>query len=480
MSSKNNFQLFILTILLLFFRPEIVLCQNEVYSAKQTTFSKDIYEEFSPSFYNKGLVFCSNRKNVSAFSYQNSSKSFVSLFYTEINDTNKTNKISFFANELTTQLNDGPAAFSSDGNTVYFSRNISSHKILKDRRDSKNNIGIFYSNLHKGKWIRIEAFPFNSTNYSIKTPSINISGNRMFFSSDQPGGYGGFDLYYSDFTNNKWQEPINLGPKVNTAANEVFPFVANDNKLFFSTAGHGGLGGLDIFYTREINNIWINPVHVESAINSSFDDFGLITDNNLTSGFFSTNRNGSDDIFYFRKNLIQFESCSEQKENKFCFQFSDERLNLNDTVNAMYEWDFGNKVKINGERVKYCFPKEGKYTVVLRVLNPENGDTINTPEPYSFELKNKEQAFINSTVNGYVGEPIEFDATQSNLPNFKIDEYYWDFGEGFSHTGIMKTYSFSKEGEYIVKLGLYGTAGDMEEITKVCVFKKIIIEKKQK
>ncbi|NOQ24193.1 MAG: hypothetical protein GQ564_02425 [Bacteroidales bacterium] len=480
MDIKLKFQILILAFIFLFLRSEFSMCQVDVYSTQLTAFSLDKYEEFSPSFYNNGLVFCSDRENVSIFSYQDSSKSLVSLFYAEINDTNKTNKISFFANELTTQLNDGPVTFSRDEKTIFFSRNLSSHKILKGAKRRNKHIGIFFSKKHKEKWNSVESFPYNSTEFSIKTPSLSSNGNRIYFSSNQPGGFGGFDLYYSDFIDNKWQKPVNLGASINTFADESFPYIASNNNLYFSSAGHGGLGGLDIFYTLEINNTWLNPIHLESTINSTFDDFGLITNNKLISGFFSSNRTGNDDIYIFNKNLIQFENCNKQKENKFCLQFFDERFTVNDSIDLIYEWDFGNNTKIIGEKIKYCFPKEGEYSVKLRIINLVSGDTINNPVPHSFTLKKKEQAYINSETNGYVGDPIDFDAIKSNLPNFNIDKYYWNFGEGFSHTGNQITYSFKNEGEYIVKLGLLGIFDNLETTTKLCVYKKIVIDENSK
>jgi PKD repeat protein len=109
-----------------------------------------------------------------------------------------------------------------------------------------------------------------------------------------------------------------------------------------------------------------------------------------------------------------------------------------------------------------------------------SGDTINNPVPYSFTLKRKEQAFINSKTNGRIDDPIDFDALKSNLPNFNIENYYWNFGEGFSRTGKEISHCFKNAGEYTIKLGLVGKFDNLEATSKICVYKKIVISENDK
>ena len=118
-----------------------------------------------------------------------------------------------------------------------------------------------------------------------------------------PGGSGQSDLYISELINGEWQKPVNLGSELNTFGNEVFPFLANDSTLFFSSDGHLGYGGLDIYESVLVDGKWTTPWNLKLPLNSPYDDFSIVFNKNLTDGFFSSNRAGgvgSDDIYAFR------------------------------------------------------------------------------------------------------------------------------------------------------------------------------------
>ena len=190
-----------------------------------------------------------------------------------------------------------------------------------------------------------------------------------------PGGIGGMDLYYCDRHNNDWDQPVNLGPVINTSKNESFPFACKYGKLFFASDGHEGFGGKDLFYTQEINGEWIVPVHLDSAINSTADDFGLVIDSTFENGYFSTNRLKTDDIFSFSSAPVEFTNCDTIKENNYCFTFYDEQHQLIDTIPVIYQWDFGDGIIRIGKEVKHCFPGPGEYSVKLNIIDELTGDT---------------------------------------------------------------------------------------------------------
>ena len=101
------------------------------------------------------------------------------------------------------------------------------------------------------KWVNVTELPFNNKEYSTCHPTLSADGNILYFASNRPGGLGGMDLYSSDFEGGKWGEPVNLGNKMNTAGNEIFPFIHEDGTLYFAGDGWGGFGGLDIFSTLQ-------------------------------------------------------------------------------------------------------------------------------------------------------------------------------------------------------------------------------------
>jgi outer membrane protein OmpA-like peptidoglycan-associated protein len=128
-------------------------------------------------------------------------------------------------------------------------------------------------------------------------------GNTLYFSSDRPGGEGGVDIYRSHKKDGKWTTPHNLGATVNTMGDEFYPFMANDSTLYFSSNGHGGIGGLDIYLTRIRKNVFSTPENLGYPLNTSSDDFSMVLDKGGRSGVFSSNRDGGvgyDDIYRFK------------------------------------------------------------------------------------------------------------------------------------------------------------------------------------
>lgn len=449
------------------------------YSVQKTPFSSSVYDEFSPYFMDGKLVYCSNRPISSMQKYEYGGSFLFNMFFVESKKNGRWDTPQLFAKELLTPFNDGPATFNNQMTTIFFSRNIYVQGKRKDINSTDNKIGLFSANYSNGNWVNITPFPYNNEEYSLVSPSLSADGKRIYFSSDMPEGHGGYDIYYCEMIDGKWSEPINVGTTVNSSLDETYPFISSSGKLFFASEGHAGFGGKDIFYTKQTNGTWQLPVHLDDNINSQADDFGFITNDDMQSGYFSSNRKKTDDIFSFKREKVSFDNCLEQQENNYCFVFYDENVIITDTISSVYEWQFGDDEKILGKKVKYCFPGPGKYSVVLRVMNDQTGDTINVPSSYDVELKENEQAYINATSKANVGDTLYFDGLKTNLPNFTIKDYLWDFGNGFEQSGASVSHQFMQSGEYLVKLGLIGTAGNLEEAQKKCVCKKISIMVKE-
>ncbi len=445
------------------------------YNVTLAPFSSLTNDEFSPVYYENGIVFCSNLKNNSLVTYKNEQKNLINIFFVTNKDSIKWKKAKMLAEELTTNYNDGPVTFNEKGNIIYYCRNNDIKNQIKNYSDTTNKLGIYSAEFINGKWTNIRPFTYNNPFYSFITPALLPNGKRLYFASDMPGGYGGTDLYYCDWNENDWDKPINLGPAINTPKNELYPFACKSGKLFFASDGHIGLGGKDLFYSQEINGRWISPIHLEAEINSPDDDFGLVTDENFKKGYFSSNRRKTDDIFSFTANPLQFARCDSMKENNYCFVFYDEFQNENDSISVKYEWNFGHGIKKTGLEVKHCFPGPGKYAVKLFIIDSLGGDSIISQTSYKFELEEIHQVYINSPDAGIVNKAISFDALKTNLPDFKISDYLWNLGEGFTIRGPAINKVFNKKGEYTVQLGLLGEKDSLGNSFKVCVYKKIKI-----
>jgi hypothetical protein len=466
---------YILILLITWFARCDLHAQYQQVRVKIAPFSTRSNDEFSPVFFEDGIVFCSNQSNENLVSYKNGQNALYKIYYVANKDSKRWERPKILAKELTTDYNDGPVTFNAQGNIMYFSRNNFIGTFLKNISDTLNKVGIYSAEFINGKWTNIQPFTYNDPLYSFGTPAITSDGKRIYFSSDMPGGYGGIDLYYCDKGTNNWSKPVNMGPAINTPKNESFPFASKCGKLFFASDGHKGLGGKDLFYTQEMNGTWIDPVHLDSAINSPADDFGLVTDSTFESGYFSSNRRKTDDIFSFSLTPIKFINCDSLTENNYCFTFDDEQYQFSDTAQVIYQWDFGDGLQHVGKEVKYCFPGPGNYTVKLSIIDARTGKTISNQVSYDVALEAIEQVYINSCNVGIVGKPISFDGLKTNLKNFKPTDYFWNFGEGYKPGGPSMNWTFVKKGEYDVQLGLLSEKDSLGRIYNKCITKKIRI-----
>jgi len=466
--------LYIILFLILIGKLEIH-AQSKYYIVKLAPFSSGINDEFSPVFFKGGIVFCSNQRNNSLVGFKDRHNGLYKIYYVSKKENSGWKHSKILAREISTDFNDGPATFNKRGNIMYYSRNNAIERTLKNISDSLNNLGIYSAELIDGMWTNIKPFTFNNPLYSFSTPSLTPGGERLYFSSDMPGGSGGMDLYYCNWHNNNWDQPVNLGPVINTAKNEAFPFAGEYGKLYFATDGHKGFGGKDLFYTQEIDGGWIAPVHLDSAINSTADDFGLVADSTFEKGYFSTNRGGTDDIFSFSTAPVEFTDCEVIRENKYCYVFDDEKHQYNDTFLLSYQWDFGDGIIRTGAEVQHCFPGPGKYTVKLSVWDELTGIALGVPHVYDVELNNIEQAYIHSNSVGIKDEPVYFDGASSKPKDFRITDLFWDFGDGFKPGGTSMSTTFKNKGEYTVRLGLLSAKDSLGMVQKTCVERKIRI-----
>lgn len=446
--------------------------------AEPAPFSTRMNDEFSPVFYKDGVVFCSNQGNNNIITYNPKEGKLFKIFIYYNNNKSKTGIPSLFSKEINSGFNDGPVTFNEAKDVLYFSRNniIDRHSI--NHADPSNKLGIYSAELIDGVWANFKSFPYNDDNWNCTTPALSADGKRIYFSSDRPGGYGEMDLYYCEMNDNEWNMPVNLGPAINTPKNESFPFASKSGKLFFSSDGHPGFGGKDIYYTWLENDKWVEPVHLDSSINSPADDFGIVTDSLFEKGYFSTNRRNSDDIFEFRLREVYFSECIEIEENNYCFTFWDDNQNILNNDSIFYEWDFGQGIKIVGKEAAYCFPGPGHYIVKLTIRDIFTGDTITNQMEYNVAIDNIEQAEISSIFLCEAHEPIEFKAFTKDIPNFQVQNYYWDTGEGFKPGEASQLLTLDEARYHIVKLGLIGKVDSLNDTIKYCYQKRVRVHNK--
>jgi len=214
--------------------------------------------------------------------------------------------VPFHTEHLKTFYHEGPMAFYDNYKKgAYTQSNLKDGKPVYDAT-GKVNLRIYFAEVaHLGEFAHVAPFEYNNDGYSTAHPSFTPDGKTMYFSSTNPTGFGDSDIYYSTFENGRWTEPVNLGTHVNTAEDESFPYISNDSTLYFSSNGHGTLGGLDMYVSYKRNGEFGKPINLGSPMNTMYDDFSLVADSTGRVGFIASNRPGGkgiDDIYFYIAN----------------------------------------------------------------------------------------------------------------------------------------------------------------------------------
>lgn len=362
------------------------------------------------SYYHHGrVVFASTRPSSRTVyrEWKQSKLPFYDMYISNIIDTTQLDEPVLLDWPLNQQYNEGPSTFSADGQFMVFTVNTYNTEGVK-------TLKLMSSIVNSKGWGAPVDLPFNNLSFNNGHPSLAYDGTVMYFASDMPGGVGGVDIWkVSRTVEGVWGYPENLGPKVNTTGDEMFPFIHNSGLLFFSSNGRGGMGGLDIFMA----NMKTGSAKIEalaSPVNSIADDFSFILDESQKKGFFVSNREegkGADDIYSFT-NKGQFKSSSSLEG-----VVSDRAGNIVDGATVELKDSLGNIIASTTTDAKgnYAFDVESgeNYTIVV---NKEN--YYESIEPIEIPLDTKEvkkdiviskivkMALIGKVTDNSTGSPI--------------------------------------------------------------------------
>jgi len=452
--------------------------QEDSIKVERLPFNSRIYNDLAPVIMEDGLLFSSDRKTTIFVDYKTlDDKRILNLYFAERKDSLNWGGAKPFSKNLKTEFNEGYASYHEETKTLYFTRNLS---LDKKNRTSENYVGIFYARKSGDRWVNVRPFPFNDPAYHVAFPSISKDGDELYFASNKPDGYGGFDLYVSRLENGSWSEPQNLGPRINSSRSEQYPYISDDGRLYFAS-NNNSMGGLDIFYASRFGASWTAPVRLDPPINSRADDFGFIRDAAGSSGYFTSNRANTDDVYRFSaleppEPGITFDDCSEQGENSYCYLFYESGVMDLDTLPYIYEWELGDGTRKRGLSVEHCFDTAGMYRVQLNVIDSLMGQVMYNEASYEFEAIPIEQAYITVADTTTIGDPIHFDGTiETYLPGFTVQQYYWDFGDGMQSEGPQTEHVFEVPGTYRINLKIIGSSIDLGEYKEYCNYKNVVV-----
>jgi len=272
------------------------------------------YSDFGGSLNNNKLYITSSRNTVGLFdlgrwltqriNYGWNNEPYLDIYSFDISESGSYINEDYLNSNVNTKYHEGLASFDNEGNMYLSRESFYENQYVKD--PNSNNIisllGIYKISENDNNAV---ALNINSSEYSVKNPSISADGKTLYFASDKPGGFGNFDIYRGDIdTNGDVKNVENLGQKINTEGQEMFPFIGNENNLYFSSDSQLGLGGLDVFFTKEVDGKWASARNVGIPVNSNADDFAFSINESNGEGFVSSNRSGgkgSDDIYSIKR-----------------------------------------------------------------------------------------------------------------------------------------------------------------------------------
>ena len=410
--------------------------------------------DFAPAFYQDGLVFISARETKQAVKqvFRWNETPYVSMFFSPLDSiSGKARDVLVFGNGLKSNYHEGPVVFYENDTRIIFTRNTPG----ESKGEKVNRLGLFTAQKSKSGsgWTSPTALPFNNPAYSVGHPALTEDGQTLYFVSDMPGGFGGTDLYTSQLVDGTWQPPTNLGPAINTEGNEVFPFLHADQTLYFASNGWGGLGGLDIYRTE------LNSQRVENVgypVNSSYDDFSFILNQEGKKGFFASNRGNraeDDDLYqvavhvHFLEILVTSEDSQQPLSEAEVSLIGDgaiEHIALSDQNGSVrFQVNPHNTYIVNVDKNGF----EGSVEIISSddLLAAEADQTVNIVLTESSDDAEEVAVVI---TNGYTDQPVpytlvEVTNAESNDTKFRLTD-----GEGIIRIKAQDHHRYTFSGEF--------------------------------
>ncbi|MCF7559267.1 OmpA family protein [Sabulilitoribacter multivorans] len=376
--------------------------------------------DFGLSFYGDNKVAFASARNTENPSYSWNELPYLDLYSGTLTDDNTLENIQPFSDAINTSSHESNAVFTKDGKTMYFNRTNTTRKKTDEERIA--HIKIYKAELVDGVWSNVTPLPFTSNSYSTEHPALSKDEKTLYFASDMPGTLGSFDIYKVAINDDgTYGEPENLGDVINTKHREQFPFISEFNVLYFSSIGHQGYGGLDVFRSNMVNGGFDKPVNLGSSINSNLDDFAYVVREKDNKGYVSSNRTGYDRIFGFGREenpltKYQVEGIVQDKNSK--------ELLIGSLVTLFDESDTVIQDTIVGDDAYYIFKIEPnkKYKVrgTRKAYIPQDVE-------FSTDSKGKVQHNIYLSLESFADAEERVKENEKGDVQVQLEKIYFDF-----------------------------------------------------
>ncbi len=376
--------------------------------------------DFGLSFYGENKVAFASARNSENPSYSWNNLPYLDLYSATLTNDNVLEDIVPFSDAINTSSHESNAIFTKDGKTIYFNRTNTTRKKTDEQRIA--HIKIYKAELVDGNWTNVTALPFTSNAYSTEHPALSKDEKTLYFASDMPGTIGSFDIYKVTINDDgTYGEPENLGSTINTKHREQFPFISEFNVLYFSSIGHQGYGGLDVFRSNRVNNNFDKPVNLGSSINSNLDDFAYVVREKDNKGYVSSNRTGYDRLFGFGR---EENPLTKYQVEGIVQDLNSKELLAGSLVTLFDESDTVIQDTIVGDDAHYIFKIEPnkKYKVrgTRKAYIPQDVE-------FSTDSKGKIQHNIYLSLESFADAEERVKENEKGDVQVKLDKIYFDF-----------------------------------------------------
>ena len=405
------------------YEDELMTKNAGVYEIKHLDFNSNL-DDMSPTLYDEGIIFASERDKGIAVKRTHTwtGNPFLELYFLKAKPVGEEcGEYEFgspkkFSDDLNSKFHEAAVTFNRDETELYFTRNNYTKGKPGKSDDGTVKLKVFFAKKKgENEWSDLEGLPFNSDEYSVAHPTLSPDGTKLYFSADMPGGFGGMDLYVSEQEDGRWGPPLNLGPSINTEGQEIFPHYDAKERLYFSSNGQIGLGGLDIYYMDDKGDGEWGPIeNIGFPINTISDDFGIIFNEEGTCGFFTSDRDGgtgNDDIYSFKKIASPVQILVYDEETKEPIEGA---TVVNDCTGNTLTTDAEGKVLVDMKMNECC---TFAATMEGYLDNDKQGCTKDIP----------------------VGEPVFVEIPMSKELEFEIEGVVFDESTGLPMEGALVT-----------------------------------------
>lgn len=428
------------------------------------------YRDYAPVLYEKGMVFASNRQFGGMVAYMDTAGQPTSrLFHARMKGTD-IKRTRVFAETLDTPGSESPGCFSSDQNEFYYTAPF------HENGDEKNSrLGIFYTRKSLGIWTEPMAMHVNSkdASYDAAHPTISPDGQWLVFSSNMKDPSSPPDLYICKREDQNWGAPEKMSRAVNSKYREAFPSFGGNGRLYFASDREKGRDDLDLYYSvKNESGRWVMPVRLPEPINSAADDFKMAAYPDGESGYFSSDRNGDDNIFYFKAIQPEFVACEPSQDPPLCFAFEETTIEKIDSLPFRYEWHYGDGTTGEGFYSEHCFPGVGTYDISFNIIDTISGDLYAKVSETQVVIEYLDRPFIQAPDTVVAGEVVPLLARQANSRQFEVETFFWEIDEESEGQGELLEFVFNDTGRYEIKLGALSVPV-MGSLQKVCSTKPI-------